>query len=130
MREHFRQKVLPVEAERRRDGLIPSEPPLPDFKAKSLKQLGMPTSDSTELASKALCSPEQLQAAVEREQQRRAEAGFSDAVQALQPKEAPPIDDTLVGKQLEICWNYTSTEDGKTKARKHDAYLCRLAAAS
>lgn len=89
---------------------------MPDFKAKTLKQLGMATTDSSELASRALCSPEQLQAAIDREKQRRMEAGFSDAVQAEQPKEAPELDETLLGKQLEICWNYTSTEDGKTKA--------------
>lgn len=116
LREHFRMKVLPIEAERFNEGSVPSEAPMPDFKAKSLKQLGMATSDSTELASRALCSPEQLQGAIKREQERRAAAGFSDAVQALQPKEAPPLDEALVGKQLEICWNYISTEDGKTKA--------------
>lgn len=128
VREHFRSRVLPIEAERHRAGLVPTEVPLPDFKAKSLKQLGMPTSDSTELASRALCSPEQLQAAIQRESERRIAAGFSDAVQAMQPKEAPPLDETLEGKLLEICWNYTSTEDGKTKAREslkaHPYHIC------
>lgn len=93
----------------------PTEPPLPDFKAKTLKQLGAPTADSIELASRALrCSPEQLRASIEREQQRRVEAGLADAVQASQPKEAPAME-SLVGKRLEICWNYTSTEDHRTK---------------
>mmetsp|Transcript_26922 Transcript_26922/g.66656 ORF Transcript_26922/g.66656 Transcript_26922/m.66656 type:complete len:186 (+) Transcript_26922:314-871(+) len=70
---------------------------------------------TTSLASRALCSPEQLQIAVERELERRAAAGFSDAVQAIQPKEPPELDNRLQGKRLEICWNYISTEDGKTK---------------
>lgn len=125
VREHFRTKVLPIEAERRTYGLIPSEAPIPDFKAKSLKQLGMPTSDSTELAARALCSPQQLQCAIQREHERRAAAGLSDAVQALQPKEAPELDESLVSKQLEICWNYISTEDGKSKAR--ESLSCRYA---
>lgn len=116
---HLRERVLPVELERHRNGLVPREAPLPDFKAKSLNQLGKPTTDSTELASFALCSPEQLQAAIKRERERRIAAGFADDVQALQPKEAPEINEELVGKKLEVCWNYTSTEDGHTKARKH-----------
>lgn len=112
---HLRDSVLPIEAERIRDGLMPNEAPLPDFKAKSLKQLGSATADSTELASSALCSPEQLQASIERERERRIAAGLADDVQALQPKEAPEIDEQLVGKLLEVCWNYISTEDGVSK---------------
>eukprot|EP00966_Prymnesium_polylepis_P147344 3403353-Prymnesium_polylepis.3 len=102
--------VLQEEKERTR----PTAPPLPDFKAKTLKQLGTPTADSIELASRALCSPEQLRAAIEREQERRVAAGFADAVQALQPTEAPAME-SLGGVRLEICWNYTSTVDNKTK---------------
>eukprot|EP00966_Prymnesium_polylepis_P221711 5129071-Prymnesium_polylepis.1 len=56
-----------------------------------------------------------MQAAIAREKQRREDAGFSDAVQAVQPKQAPVIDDGLIGALLEICRYYTSTVDGKTK---------------
>lgn len=116
---HVRETLLPAEKVRKQQGLVPHEAPLPDFRAKSMKQLGRPTTDSTELANLALCSDEQLQAAINRERDRRAAAGFSDAVQALQPKEAPELDENLQGKRLEICWNYTSTEDGRTKVREH-----------
>mmetsp|Transcript_51163 Transcript_51163/g.141588 ORF Transcript_51163/g.141588 Transcript_51163/m.141588 type:complete len:196 (-) Transcript_51163:164-751(-) len=88
---------------------------MPSFQAKSLKQLGTPTADSLELAKRALCSPEQLAAAIERERERRRTAGFADDVQATQPPQAPKLDGGLVGAQLEICWHYTSTEDNKTK---------------
>lgn len=71
--------------------------------------------NSTELANFALCSPQQLEAAIKREHERRVAAGFADDVQALQPKDAPEIDEALVGKMLEVCWNYTSTEDRVTK---------------
>mmetsp|Transcript_1248 Transcript_1248/g.3086 ORF Transcript_1248/g.3086 Transcript_1248/m.3086 type:complete len:285 (-) Transcript_1248:351-1205(-) len=94
---------------------MPVEPPLPDFRAKSLKQLGQPTEDAEELAKTALCSPEQLAAAIAAEHARREEAGFSDSVQAVQPQHPPDLDNDLVGAQLEICWHYVSTEDGKTK---------------
>ena len=98
---------------------VPTEAPLPDFKAKSLKQLGTPSADSTELRGLALCSPAQLAAAIERERQRRITAGFADgdAVQAAQPATAPATDEHLAGAQLEICWTYTSTVDNKTKVR-------------
>lgn len=88
---------------------------MPEFKAKTLKQLGTPTADSIELAKRALCSPEQLTAAIERERERRRTAGFSDEIQAVQPHDAPTLDKTLVGAQLEICWHYTSRVDNKTK---------------
>lgn len=112
---HIRDILLPAEKRRREEGLMPSEAPLPEFKAKSIKQLGKPTTDSTELASLAFCSEPQLQAAIERERERRIAAGFSDAVQTLQPKEAPELNEDLQGKKLEICWNYISTEDGTTR---------------
>eukprot|EP00966_Prymnesium_polylepis_P280421 6479323-Prymnesium_polylepis.1 len=62
-----------------------------------------------------MCSPEQLRSAIERECQRRVAAGFAISVQAKQPKQAPTISSALAGKKLEICWNYISTEDGKTR---------------
>jgi hypothetical protein len=91
---------------------------MPDFKAKTLKQLGTPTEDSTELTARALCCPEQLAASIARERERREAAGFTDSAQMKQPPKAPPLDSALVGKQLEICWgNYISTEDNKTRVK-------------
>lgn len=104
-------------AERERE--IPNEPPMPDFKAKTLKQLGRPTEDAQELAQRALISPEQLAAAIQAEHARREEAGFADSVQAVQPLHAPKLDNEFVGARLEICWHYTSTEDGFTKVFCH-----------
>ena len=99
------------------DGVLlkPEEAALPDFKAKTLKQLGTRTHDAGELAARALCSPEQVAAASRRERERREEAGFTDAVQVSQPK-APTMTNSLVGARVEICWgNYISTVDNKTK---------------
>ena len=109
------KEVLVEEGVRRRNDAIPTEPPMPEFRAKELKQLGTPTADALELAKRALCSPEQLAAAIVRERERRQKAGFADAVQAVQPQQAPELDAHLVGSQLEICWHYTSTVDNKTK---------------
>ena len=111
------KEVLREEKVRDKNGDVPKEAALPDFEAKSLKQLGQPTADSLALAKKALCSPEQLQAAIARECERRQAAGFADAVQAVQPRQPQLRDKALAGKRFEICWHYTSTEDGKTKER-------------
>jgi hypothetical protein len=117
LRSHLKE-VLREEKVRERRGEVPDEPALPDFEAKSLKQLGSATADSLALARRALCSPEQLRQAIERECERREAAGFADKVQAVQPPNAPPLDASLVETQLEICWHYTSTVDGKTKVRR------------
>jgi hypothetical protein len=126
LRNHLKD-VLVEETVRRRRGEIvwregtllkPTEAAVPDFKAKTLKQLGTPTDDSTELAARALCSPEQLTAAIARERERREAAGFTDPEQMKQPPQAPALTSALVGKLLEICWgNYISTVDNKTKVK-------------
>jgi hypothetical protein len=111
--------VLIEEAVRMRRGEVvwdgtrlvtPSEAALPDFEAKSRKQLGTRSADAEELASRALCSPEQIAAASERERERREAAGFTDPVQMQMPRE--PILTLPVGTQLEVCWGlYKATED-------------------
>ena len=50
--------------------LKPEEAALPDFKAKTLKQLGTRTHDAGKLAARALCSPKQVAAASRRERKR------------------------------------------------------------
>ena len=119
------KEVLVEEAVRTRRGEIkwingqlvkPAVAPLPDFQAKTLKQLGTPTEDSRELAARALCSPEQIAAASRRERERREAAGFTDAVQMKMPK-APTLP-LSVGTQLEVCWGkYISTVDNKTRVK-------------
>ena len=70
------------------------------------------------LASRALCSPEQLAASIARERERREAAGFTDAVQMKMPQKPPDFSSRLVGTQIEICWgNYISTSDNKTKVK-------------
>ena len=94
----------------------PAEAALPDFEAKTRKQLGTHTTDAKALASRALCSPAQIAAASQRERERREAAGFTDAVQMVMPPE--PTLPIAVGTQLEVCWgNYVSTIDNKTKVK-------------
>ena len=119
------KEVLVEEAVRTRRGevvwadgklITPTEAPLPDFEAKTLKQLGTRTDDAEELSKRALCSPEQIASAAQRERERREAAGFTDRVQMQMPTE--PTLPLPVGTQLEVCWgNYVSTIDNKTKVK-------------
>eukprot|EP00966_Prymnesium_polylepis_P265330 6129681-Prymnesium_polylepis.1 len=81
LKAHLRDVILVEERNRE----IPSEAPLPAFKAKTLEAAGY----SDDRLSGARCpgdvqSPEQLRSAIERECQRRVAAGFVDAVQVKQ----------------------------------------------
>ena len=121
LKGHLKDTLI-EEAVRMRRGMVvwdgdrlvtPTEAALPDFQAKSLKQLGTRTADAEELAQRALCSPEQIAAASLRERERREAAGFTDAVQMVMPRE--PKLPLSVGTLLEICWGkYKSTADGST----------------
>ena len=91
---------------------------MPDLRAKTRKQLGTPTDDSTELAQRALASPEQIAASARREAERREAAGFTDRVQMKMPPKPPDTSTLKANTQLEICWgNYISTVDNKTKVK-------------
>ena len=65
-------------------------------------------------------STAELLAAAERERARLETAGELDGVGDRQPKDAPLLDSSLVGKQLEIRWRYwrptVQGEKGKKKA--------------
>ena len=63
-----------------------------------------------DVAKKALFSTEELKAQSDAEMKRRVEAGISDTVENLNgvagETGAPTFDQTLVGKQIEVCWKY------------------------
>eukprot|EP00966_Prymnesium_polylepis_P011969 274861-Prymnesium_polylepis.1 len=113
LKGHLKEVLIEEKARFRNDFEVPTEAPMPDFERKSEKQLGTPTADAQELARRSLMRPEQVRAAAQRERERREAAGFTDGVQLVMPREPPPLDNTLVGTQLEVCWGtYKSTEDG------------------
>jgi hypothetical protein len=69
------------------------EAAMPDFNAKIKKQLGTPTADSTELAARALCSPEQVRIAMQRDRERAFEdvcIAITSAINDLPPKGSSP----------------------------------------
>ena len=82
--------------------------PLPMMRAKTLKQLGTPTCDMTEMLTTSFFSAEQIVAARDKERARREAVGLVDSVQDRQG-EKPEVS-TLQGKWLEINWKYKHKE--------------------
>ena len=85
---------------------LPTEAAPPQHRAREISQLGTLDADAAAIRGKALFSTTELRAKAEAAMQRRVEAGIADSVEALQPDEAPPFDEALVGKRLEVLWKY------------------------
>ena len=85
---------------------LPTEAAPPAQQAPDLGQLGTLDADAAEITRKSMFSAEELNAKVEVARQLRIAQGIADPVQWTQSKEAPPFDQSLVGKQLEVLWKY------------------------
>ena len=104
------EDILIYEMAQRRLQRIPTEAAPPEMKARTMKELGTATCDALELAAQSLFSVEEVRLAAVAEQARRDEALEDDPVEREQPSAAPPLDASLVGMRLEVCWKYFSTE--------------------
>ena len=106
--KHLRSLLLDIiahETAERRLKHLPTEASPPQFTAKDLGQLGSACADALAIQQKAIFSVEELARKAEQAMARREAAGISDSVERLQPKAAPPFDQQLVGKWLEVlCW--------------------------
>jgi hypothetical protein len=96
------EKGLPVEA----------APPQGEWRGSA--QLGSLDADAQQVRSSTRFSAAQLEQKARAEMQRRIEAGISDEVEAMQQGEAPPFDQNLVGKRLEVLWKYHVPATGAT----------------
>ena len=87
------------------------------MKRKQFKQLGDPTVQAAELATtiKALSS-EELLALAQRKRAELEEAGEIDEVGDEQPEDAPTLDDSMVGTEVEVCWRYWRPPTDEEKA--------------
>eukprot|EP00966_Prymnesium_polylepis_P060519 1404061-Prymnesium_polylepis.1 len=100
---------------------VPEAAVAPIMQRKTFKQLGTPTVQAEQLAHQRLSlSEEELLAAAERERARQEACGELDTVGDQQPKKAPPLDESLVGRRFEIHWRYwrPTTQEERQKASK------------
>ena len=99
-------EILPEEKTMRRLKKLPTEAAPPHYSGKDVGTLGTADADALEVEAKSLFSKEELKLKAQAALKRREEAGISDSVERLQPKQAPPFDQMLVGKWIEILWKY------------------------
>ena len=111
------KEILMEECERDCCGDLPDAAVVPVMKRKQFKQLGDPTNQATELATtiKAL-SGDELLALAQRKRVQLEEAGEIDEVGDEQQEEAPTLDDSMVGTELEVCWRYWRPPTDEEKA--------------
>lgn len=65
------------------------------------------------LAQKSLFDKDELLRKVDIAMARRIQAGIADDVEKMQPATAPPFNQELVGKRLEVCWKYFDSTTGE-----------------
>ena len=95
---------------------LPTEPAPPHHQARDIGQLGTADADAISIAHSSVFDTEQLRAKAQQERQRRIESGIADAVERMQPHEAPAFDSKLIGKRLEVLWKYhEKLADGSTQ---------------
>jgi hypothetical protein len=105
--------ILPYEMKLQRKKRLPTEAAPPQLSRRAMKQLGVLDADAARLDQQSIFDTSTLLVKAEAARARREAAGISDGVEARQQLNAPPLDSSLVGKHLEVCWPYK--EAGKTR---------------
>ena len=99
--------ILIEEEERRVCHELPEVAVIPVMKRKTFKALGDPTVQAGELgATIKEFTVEELLTLAEQKRAEMEEAGELDVVADEQPEDPPPLDASIIGTELEICWRY------------------------
>ena len=99
-------EIIPEERALERLEKLPTDACPPHLTSRDIPSLGELDADAESIERKSIFSAEQLKAKAEEEMARRVAAGIWDDVEALNPDEAPPFDQNLVDKELEVLWKY------------------------
>ena len=99
--------IIPHEVAMRRLKQLPKEAPPPQLTMRTIKVLGTCDADALRIEASSIFKTESLLPKARAARLAREAAGVSDSVEAIQPPEAPPFDQKLVGKHLEVCWPYS-----------------------
>ena len=116
-------EIIPEERAAKRLKTLPTEAALPHYEPPDLGQLGTLDADAHAIASRAVFSRERLEALAEVERARRIEAGIFDDVEAMQEDDHPPFDQSLVGKWLEVCWEYNVVDPETLKPTGEKTFI-------
>jgi hypothetical protein len=112
LRRMLLDDILPHEVMLRTQKRLPKSAAPPQLTARALKALGTADVDALQLEAQGLFNVDNLLAKAEAARAEREARGISDSVEAVQQREPPAFDTSLVGKRLEVCWPYK--ENGKT----------------
>lgn len=107
--------ILVAEAERKRRGDIPQSCPAPLLTRKTFKALGTPTVQAESLSDERPdVTSEEIKRMAERRRMELELAGEIDWVCDRQPRSSDvPLDNSLVGVELEVRWRYRHKETGE-----------------
>lgn len=104
------------------DRPIPDAAAAPIMRRKTFKQLGTLTAQAEELSDQRLSlSGEQLLEAAQRKRAELQASGELDTVGDRQPKSPPPLNESLVGRKLEIHWRYWREARAGERGKKKQA---------
>lgn len=108
------EQILPHEQALKAKKKLPAQAAPPRLTRQTLKLLGTVDADAARIEATSLFDTSTLLAKATVARARREAAGISDSVEVRQPSAAPPFDNKLVGKWLEVCWPYKNP-DGSTQ---------------
>ncbi|KAL1521581.1 hypothetical protein AB1Y20_021240 [Prymnesium parvum] len=102
LRDLLINTILPHEKNQERANQLPAEAQPPLSVPQSVKQLGTADLDAVDIEKKSLFDKDELERKVDIAMERRIRAGIADDVERMQPATAPPFNQELVGKRLEM----------------------------
>jgi len=116
--------IIEEEAKRRRAHELPEQAAVPVMKRKTLKELGTPTVQASEMSDTIKeISPDELLEMARRKRAALEQEGQLDTTGDQQPPRPPKLDDDLVGTEVEVNWRYW-TVCPETGARKSTLIWC------
>jgi hypothetical protein len=103
---------------------IPKAAIAPLMRRKTFKELGEVTMQAERLAGQRLSlSPEDLLQRAQKERARLEATGVLDSVEDQQPEIPPPLNESLIGKKIEIRWRYWRKARAGEKGKKKQVFI-------
>ena len=108
--ESAKHLKVTIKEEGKRD--TPDAPPVPASNRKTLPTFGTVAADIVMIDEEQQFNEELMMEQAKVRHQQREDDGLEDIVESMQPIQQPKVDNTLVGKRLEICWKFDLDEGG------------------
>lgn len=100
--DHLKNKIIPYESE----AGIPAEPPVKALERKALPILGTLSKDVATMNSMTGEREKEIRDNAQKSRDEQELQGFGDRYLEMQPRLPPPLDESLLNRRIEICWNH------------------------